>query len=82
MAAGPVFLAKATGSPVALYTCKEVKGRQFEIEITQPETLENDGLQKVYSALEGHLISQPWRWWSADLLSTYSEVDTPRTNSC
>lgn len=74
MAAGPLFLAQTAKSPVALYTCKEIEGAHFEIEITKPELIERGGLQQVYSALEARLLAQPWRWWSADLLSTYSRV--------
>jgi lauroyl/myristoyl acyltransferase len=86
MVAGPQFLAESTHSLIALYTCKETNGSVMEIEITKPTFIEDDGLQKAYSVLETHLLSEPWRWWSSDMLATYSEVDNaeikPATSPC
>ncbi|EJE53629.1 Lauroyl/myristoyl acyltransferase [Acidovorax sp. CF316] len=71
MASGPQFLARAGHAPLALYTCQEGPGGHFTVEVTEPVTLENGGLQQAYSALERHLLAHPWQWWAADLYRTY-----------
>lgn len=77
MASGPQFLARAGNAPLALYTCQEGPGGQFAVEITEPASLEEGGLQRAYTALEGHLLAHPWQWWAADLYRTYVGADAP-----
>jgi lauroyl/myristoyl acyltransferase len=77
MASGPQFLAKAGHAPLALYTCQEGPSGHFTVEVTEPVTLDNGGLQQAYAALERHLLSHPWQWWAADLYRTYVPAETP-----
>lgn len=81
MASGPQFLAKAGNAPLALYTCKEGPMGQYAVEITEPTSLEGGGLQRAYTALEGHLLTDPWRWWAADLYRTYVGADASNSAS-
>ena len=75
MASGPQFLARAGAAALALYTCQEGPHGHFAVEITEPASLDDGGLQRAYTALEGHLLAHPWQWWAADLYRTYVPAD-------
>lgn len=74
MAPGPRVLAERASATVAMYRCQESRFGHFEVEVTEPLTLEQGGLQLAFHAFESHLLAQPWRWWAADLHPTYAAL--------
>jgi predicted LPLAT superfamily acyltransferase len=77
MASGPQFLAKTTNAAIALFSCYQAKDGTFQIELTAPLGLAEDGLQRAFTALEAQLLAAPWRWWGADQMRSY--IQAPST---
>ena len=80
MSSGLEFLARTTQSPIAFYDCQEKPGQQFDIHISQPLLLENDGLQQSYREMEKSLMAHPGSWWAADQYVNYIHADAAPKN--
>ena len=78
MAPGPQALAELADAPLAMYCCRETHPGRFEVEISEPHTLAEDGLQRAYAVFERQLLAEPWRWWAADLYPTYQAAARER----
>ena len=74
MASGLEFLARATDSPIAFFTCRELSGQRFQIVISKPLRLEEGGLQAAYDALQQALLQAPGAWWGADQYREYQDA--------
>ena len=74
MASGLEFLARATDSPIAFFTCRELSGQRFQIVISKPLRLEEGGLQAAYDAMQQALLQAPGAWWGADQYRDYQDA--------
>lgn len=77
MATGPQYLAEATGSPLALFSCHEDEHGIFQVNVSAPVALDAGGLQRAFTLLEQQLLKSPWRWWGADQMRTYIQAALP-----
>lgn len=71
MASGAQFFAEAARVPVALYSSWEDATGTHQVQISQPLTINEGGLQAAYAALHAQLLRDPGRWWAADQMRDY-----------
>ena len=81
MASGPQFLAEASHSPLALFSCHEDAQGVFQVQLSAPVALGDGGLQRAFALLEEQLLASPWRWWGADQMRSYTQAPPSDTHT-